>query len=150
MINADAIARFGRTHIRVGRPELHEYFAAIVERASIPTTVSHSGWLPGSSDEWPFLSEGVPSISMRGTQTPEERSRGRGLDHTQADTVDKIDDLRARESAIMLAQVLVAVADDVERPAPKLTRADMFQRFEEDGAREELRVQGRWHPDTVL
>lgn len=94
--------------------------------------------------------EGVPSIAARGTQSPEERSRGRGLDHTQADTVDKIDDLRAWEASVILAQLLFVVANDSVRPAPKLTRVEMFSRLKADGAYEELRVQGRWHPDSIL
>ncbi|HEU5422197.1 MAG TPA: M28 family peptidase, partial [Nitrolancea sp.] len=151
MVNCDALARFGHTSLRVTkRPEILGYFRRLVAELDLPVPVDSTGWLPGSSDEWPFLVEGVPAVSARGTQTPEERSRGRGLDHTQADTVDKIDDWRAREAAVALARILVAVADDEERPGPKLARAAVFEQLRRDGAEEELRVQGRWHPESIL
>lgn len=151
MINCDALARFGRTSIRVTkRQEIFDYFEQTIAANGLPVPISMSGWLPGSSDEWPFLVAGVPTISARGTQSPEERSRGRGIDHTQADTVDKADDIRAREASMILAQLLVAVAENPNRPGPKIARADIFQRLRADGAEEELRVQGRWHPESIL
>ena len=73
-----------------------------------------------------------------------------GLDHTQGDTVDKIDDLRARQASVGLAQFLCAVAACEARAGPKLERAEMFRRLEAAGARQELSDQGRWHPDSVL
>lgn len=151
MINTDALARFGWTSLRVTeRQDVYDYFQRLVAQHRISIPVTLSGWLPGSSDEWPFLVQGVPTVAARGTQTEQERSRGRGLDHTQADTVDKLDGLRAREAAISLARVLVAVANDPERPGPKLDSAEIYQRLREDGAEEELRQQGRWHPDSIL
>jgi len=78
-----------------------------------------------------------------------EQAKGRGLDHTQADTVDKINDIQARQASMVLAQFLCAVADSPERPGPKLERSEMFRRLEADGIKQELLDQRRWHPESI-
>lgn len=151
MVNVDGIARYSGTHLRLGkREDVSGFLRKLAEERQLPLVISHSDWLPGSSDDWPFLVTGVPTIFCTSTRSAAEQARGRGLDHTQGDTVDKIDDLRARQASMELAQFLCAVADAAERPGPKLERAEMFRRLEAAGAKQELMDQGRWHPESVL
>lgn len=151
MINVDGLARFADTSIRLGkREDVAGFCRDLVAKEKLPVGLLSSDWLPGSSDDWPFLISGVPTITASGMRSAAEQSRGRGIDHTHADTVDKIDDLRARRAAMTLAQLLVSVASADQRPAPKLPRAEMFRRLEAAGVKSELMDQGRWHPDSVL
>lgn len=151
MVNVDGIARYSGTHLRLGkREDVAGFLRKLVTERGLPLILSQSDWLPGSSDDWPFLVTGVPSTFCTSLRSAAEQARGRGLDHTQGDTVDKIDDLRARQASVALAQFLYALANAEARPGPKLDRAEMFKRLEAAGARRELLDQGRWHPDSVL
>jgi Iap family predicted aminopeptidase len=152
MINVDGLARFTNTTIRSGqRTEVSNFLRKLIVEQKLPLPIRTSDWLPGSSDDWPFLVTGVPAATVSGMdRSAAEIARGRGIDHTQADTVDKIDDLRARNAAMTLAQFLFAVASADERPGVKLERSEMFARLEAAGVKQELIDQGRWHPENVL
>ncbi|MCC6775821.1 MAG: M20/M25/M40 family metallo-hydrolase [Hyphomicrobiales bacterium] len=151
MVNVDGLARYSATSLTLGkREDVAGFFRRLIATHKLPLGVRAGDWLPGSSDDWPFLVAGVPAITASGMRSAAEQSRGRGIDHTQADTVDKIDDLRARQAAITLAQFLVAVANAPQRPGPKLPRAEMFARLEAAGVKQELMDNGRWHPESVL
>ncbi len=152
MINVDGLSRYSAPALRLSRREdVAAFLRRLVAREKLPLSLVQSNWLPGSSDDWPFLVTGVPSATLAGMErSAAEQARGRGIDHTQADTVDKIDDVRSRTSAMVLAQFLAAVANEAERPGPKLPRAEMFRRLEAAGVKQELMDQGRWHPDSVL
>jgi Zn-dependent M28 family amino/carboxypeptidase len=151
MVNVDGLARYSATSITIGkRPDVSAFIRDLVARHKLPVGIRQGDWLPGSSDDWPFLVAGVPSVTASGMRSAAEQSRGRGIDHTQADTVDKIDDLRARQAAMTLAQFLVAAANADARPGPKLDRAEMFRRLEAAGVKQELDDNGRWHPESIL
>lgn len=151
MVNVDGISRYSDTHVRLGkREDVASFLRRLVTERKLPLKLSHNDWLPGSSDDWPFLVTGIPSTFCSSMRSAAEQARGRGLDHTQGDTVDKVDDLRARQASMVLAQFLSAVADSAERAGPKLERAEMFRRLEAAGVKQELVDQGRWHPDSVL
>lgn len=151
MVNIDGISRYSSTYLRLSRrDEVSQFLRTLVAEGKIPLGIAQSDWLPGSSDDWPFLVSGIPSVFCTSMRSAAEQAKGRGLDHTQADTVDKIDDLRAREASMVLAQFLVEVADAETRAGPKLPRAEMFNRLERAGVKQELVDQGRWHPDSTL
>jgi Zn-dependent M28 family amino/carboxypeptidase len=151
MVNVDGLARYSATSITVGkRTDVSGFIRQLVTAHKLPLGIRNGDWLPGSSDDWPFLVAGVPSITASGMRSAAEQSRGRGIDHTQADTVDKIDDLRARQAAMTLAQFLVAAANAPQRPGPKLARSEMFRRLEAAGVKQELVDNGRWHPESIL
>jgi Iap family predicted aminopeptidase len=152
MVNVDGLSRYSNTTIRLGRREdVSNFMRKLIAEQKLPLPITNSNWLPGSSDDWPFLITGVPAVTVSGMErSATEQARGRGIDHTQADTVDKIDDLRARQAAMTLAQFLVAVANEQARPGEKFDRAEMFKRLEAAGVRQELVDQGRWHPESVL
>jgi Iap family predicted aminopeptidase len=152
MVNVDGLARFTNTTIRLGRREdVASFFRKLIADHKLPLPIRSADWLPGSSDDWPFLVTGVPAVTVSGMdRSAAEQARGRGIDHTQADTVDKIDDLRARTAAMTLAQFLVTVANETKRPGKKFDRAEMFKRLEAAGVKQELMDQGRWHPESIL
>jgi Zn-dependent M28 family amino/carboxypeptidase len=152
MINVDGLSRFTNTTIRLGRrDDVSGFLRNLIARHKLPLPIRSADWLPGSSDDWPFLVTGVPAVTVSGMdRSAAEIARGRGIDHTQADTVDKIDDLRARTAAMSLAQLLFVVANETERPGLKFDRSEMFNRLEAAGVKQELIDQGRWHPESVL
>lgn len=151
MVNIDGISRYSSTHLRLSkREDVSGFLKSLVSEAQLALELTPTDWLPGSSDDWPFLVTGVPTVFCTSNRPAAEQAKGRGLDHTQGDTVDKIDDVRARQASMVLAQFLHEVADAKERPGPKLERAEMFRRLEAAGVKQELVDQGRWHPDSVL
>jgi Iap family predicted aminopeptidase len=152
MINVDALSRYSNPQLRLGRREdVADFCRRLIADSKLPIPMQRSEWLPGSSDDWPFFVTGVPAVTLTGLDRGAAAAAlGRGIDHTHADTVDKIDDTRARISAMTLAQFLVALANAPVRPGPKLSRAEMFKRLEAAGHRQELTDQGRWHPESVL
>lgn len=152
MINVDALSRYNNPKLRLGRrEEVARFCTDLIAEHRLPIPSQPSDWLPGSSDDWPFLVAGVPAVTLTGLDRGAAAAAlGRGIDHTHADTVDKIDDTRARVSAMVLAQFLVRLADAPARPGPRLERAEMFRRLEAVGAKPELADQGRWHPESVL
>ena len=152
MINVDALSRYSNPQLQLGkREDVSDWFRKFIAASKLPIPIKATDWMPGSSDDWPFLVTGVPAVTLTGIERGAAAAAlGRGIDHTHADTVDKIDDTRARISAMTLAQFLVALANAPDRPGPKLSRAEMFKRLEAAGHKNELADQGRWHPETVL
>lgn len=152
MINCDGIGRFGTSRAKIFNPdELVTSIKRIVSEHSLPLPVQKMKWRPGSSDNWPFTIEGVPTMSLSGSRTVAEEMEGRGwIDHTHADTVDKLDPIRSREAAMCLASVIVGAARGSEELAPQTPKEDILRILEETGVKEELRLEGRWHPESVL
>jgi Zn-dependent M28 family amino/carboxypeptidase len=60
------------------------------------------------SDHWPFVKWGVPGAHVMS----ETGSEGRGWGHTFADTLDKLEGRDLREQAIVLAELVVELADE--------------------------------------
>ena len=152
MINVDALSRYSNPQLRLGkREDVATFCRKLITEHKLPIPMMASEWLPGSSDDWPFLVTGVPAVTLTGLErSAAAQALGRGIDHTHADTVDKIDDTRSRTSAMTLAQFLVRLANAPDRAGPKLARTEMFKRLEAAGHKKELSDQGRWHPETVL
>lgn len=97
------------------------------------------------NDHWPFVREGVPSVSCRSTAGGTGQVVRYGnleWGHTHADTLDKLDPRDLRDLAIPVASAVAAIAD----------RADGIDRVPEervrgtipDGLAEFLRLDGRW------
>lgn len=152
MANCDGIGRFGENQVRVLWPEreLLAFIRRIAKEDNLVLRVSPTQWIPGSSDHWPFVMQGVPTVQFIATRTPAEAALGRGIDHTQADTVDKLDEVRVRNASMMLAQVLVRAADEPEQIAPHFDRWEFYRILQDKGIVDELRAEGRWHPDSIL
>ena len=79
MVNVDGIARYSGTHLRLGkREDVTDFLRRLVIDNELPLVLSQSDWLPGSSDDWPFLVTGVPSIFCTSVRSAAEQARGRG------------------------------------------------------------------------
>ena len=91
------------------------------------------------SDHWPYVARGVPSYHA----TSATGEAGRGWGHTRADTLDKLESRTLREQAILLTELVVALASTaaaLDHRAPDAV-ADQAER---EGLAEGMRVTGDW------
>jgi Zn-dependent M28 family amino/carboxypeptidase len=107
IVNNDGVVR-GRTlsFTNHGFDELDAAVEAVADRLDHPVTVNPK--LGPHSDHWPFVKWGVPGTHVMS----ETGSAGRGWGHTHADTLDKLESRDLREQAILLAELVVELADD--------------------------------------
>jgi Zn-dependent M28 family amino/carboxypeptidase len=107
IVNNDGVVR-GRTlsFTNHGFDALDDAVEAVADRLDHPVTVNPK--LGPHSDHWPFVKWGVPGTHVMS----ETGSEGRGWGHTYADTLDKLDGRDLREQAIVLAELVVELADD--------------------------------------
>jgi hypothetical protein len=94
------------------------------------------------SDHFPFALAGVPAIAVM-TSRPE--SGGGMWVHTQADTLDKLDQTKLREAAATSARILLRMAmnpDDL--PRGRQTAEEVEQAIAKTGEEGALRIQGEW------
>ena len=136
VVNLDGVVK-GRTlkAYAHGSADLVAAVEAVCERLHHPATVTpdHNP----HSDHWPFVARGIPGL-MVASETGE---RGRGWAHTAADTLDKLDRRNFREQAIVLAELVVAVAGrDVAGPSPTTVAAALEDQGEATG----LKLVGDW------
>ncbi len=107
MANIDLMLNFsvglpGRKGLSVqGFTDLIPYFQMLGEetgyRFSISSNLSHS------SDHFPFVTQGVPSISLT---TERLGAEDRGFGHTEADTLDKVDRFSLKEAPMVSALIV--------------------------------------------
>jgi len=107
VVNNDGVVR-GRTlsFTTHGFDALDDAVEAVGDRLDHPVTVNPKQG--PHSDHWPFARWGVPATHVMS----ETDSAGRGWGHTYADTLDKLEGRDLREQAIILAELVVEVADD--------------------------------------
>jgi Zn-dependent M28 family amino/carboxypeptidase len=106
ILNNDGVCR-GRTLSLYthGFPELESVVGDVADRMGHPIeTTPEQG---PHSDHWPFVVRGVPGYHAMS----ETGDRGRGWGHTEADTIDKLEGRTLRESAIVLTELAVELAD---------------------------------------
>ena len=66
-----------------------------------------------------------------------------------ADTLDKVNPKHLKDAAMVLAQSLVHLANE-DGPIAERTHVDeIVRKLEESGTAETLRVQLKWHPDSI-
>jgi Zn-dependent M28 family amino/carboxypeptidase len=97
------------------------------------------------TDHWPFVTQGVPSVTCRsdpGVEGQVVRYGGHEWGHTHADTLDKLDPRDFRDLAIPIA---AAVAELAARETPPERHDEAAVReLLPDGLVEYLRVDDRW------
>jgi Zn-dependent M28 family amino/carboxypeptidase len=152
MINVDGGGRFIRQNFHVHGPEeLVPYLQKIADEIGYPMKVKTT--LSTASDHWPFYLEGVPAASLESVPDPLleplVRSMGRGWGHTPADTVDKVDPRALREASLVLSQFLVRIANEEEFPIKHMEKKKILKYLEEKGVAEQLRIQKKWHPESI-
>lgn len=153
MINCDGAGRATRHRFAVYGPmELVPYLEAISREINYPMNITTP--LGAASDHWPFFMAGIPAAGFAaGPPDPlagmVTAALGRGFGHTSADTVDKVDPRGLKEASMVLAQFLLRIATE-ERPIAKHTPVkEIVRRLEERGEAEALRIQKKWHPDSI-
>ncbi|MFC6726181.1 M28 family metallopeptidase, partial [Halobium palmae] len=124
-----------------GFDELEDAAESVGERFGHPVSVG--GDLVPHSDHWPFVRWGVPGYVV----AAESDSRGRGWGHTHADTLEKLERRTLREQAILLAELVVDLADEgtsVERRDPR----DVAAELEAEDLAAGMKVTGDWVYDS--
>jgi len=138
VLNFDGVAR-GRdlaayTH---GWEELAEAVETVADRFDHPfDPVPEVG---PHSDHWPFVVRGVPGYHVY-SETGDE---GRGWGHTHADTLDKVESRDLRESAVLLTELAVELAD-AELTLSRKEESEIAGMLEEQGYEEGMKVTGDW------
>jgi Zn-dependent M28 family amino/carboxypeptidase len=91
------------------------------------------------SDRFPFLLEGVPTL------VPTQGMSDAVLnDQTAAGTLDKADSTELKRQAAIAAITAYALADDLERVAPRQSRAEVQQLLEQTGLEQQMKAEGTW------
>lgn len=122
-----------------GLEELSPLFAGFAREMGYPLRLS-SG-LNTASDHFPYLMRGVPTAFMGARRPP---GVGRGFGHTRADTLDKVDEVELRESAMVAARLLLRLATRKDAIGRRRSSEEMKQLLLDYGLEEPLKAQGKW------
>lgn len=138
VVNHDGVV-FGRTlkFDTHGFEELEAAAEAVGDRFDHP--VSTNPELVPHSDHWPFTRWGVPGYMV----SCETEGRGRGWGHTFADTLDKLEVRNLREQAVLLADLVVNLADEGTE-IPHKAESEMADRLEDEDLAAGMRITGDW------
>lgn len=128
-------------------PELKDILKAFSDEIQYPMTVS-SG-TSAASDHWPFYMQGIPTIYIHAEPSPQRLIVGRGWGHTTADMMDKVDPRNLLEGAMVLARLLIRLANQKEKIAEHTPLKEIIKHLEETGMQKTLEIQKKWHPQSV-
>ncbi|MEF8976892.1 MAG: M28 family peptidase [Halapricum sp.] len=138
VVNLDGVCRGRTLSIATHHTdELADAVERVAERFDHPITIDPT--MVPHSDHWPFVSRGVPGLMV----ASESDSAGRGWGHTHADTLDKLAVRDLRESAILLTELVVELADS-ETMVPELDREAIEDALIEEGYAEGMKRTGDW------
>ena len=128
-------------------PELKGMLEEFGEEIGYPMTVStRTG---AASDHWPFYMQGVPTATMGAEPSPRQLIVGRGWGHTTADTMDKVDPRNMQEGAMVLARLVLRLANQEEKIAEHTPLEEIIDRLEKKGIKKTLEIQKKWHPHST-
>jgi hypothetical protein len=99
--------------------------------------------LSGYSDHFPFFLMGAPSISL-GRPLDEPARLGRGLSHTKADTIDKVNLKNVKEATMVVARLVVRAANESEKLAKHKTWKEVKEKLDEVELLEVMKIEHRW------
>jgi len=138
VVNNDGVVR-GRTLkcYTHGFDALTEAAETVGDRLDHP--VETTPRLGPHSDHWPYVQWGTPGYHLMS----ETDGEGRGWGHTYADTLDKLDPRNLREQAVLVAELVVELADDgteIEHRDPE----SIADQLEDEDLAEGMRVVGDW------
>ncbi|MGD2201285.1 MAG: M20/M25/M40 family metallo-hydrolase [Candidatus Bathyarchaeota archaeon] len=149
MINCDGAGR-AKDHVyRVSGPDpLIDYLQSLVDNINYQMKVTRSS--STASDHWPFYLQGIPATSLSSYRSPAEVARvGRGWTHTSADTIDKVNPKYLKDAALVLAQSLIHLAKEPGEIAERTPPEEIVKRLEENGIADILKIQLKWHPESI-
>lgn len=122
-----------------GWPELVPYLRAL--RQEMHDDFPIEVYMKTASDHYPFALAGVPAISIDPLGRP---TSGLEFGHTPAETPDKVSLLKMRLMSIMIARLLLRLANRDDWPATRRSRQEILGFLERQGLRESLEGAGRW------
>jgi Zn-dependent M28 family amino/carboxypeptidase len=159
MINGDGLGRWPNPFLSVNNPpELVGPLSKLLAEWKIDASAGvadsrNPGWCT-ASDNHPFTMEGVPTLGIGGRgRASVIGTSGRGAalrDHTICDTMDKIDKFLTRQYAILLAELMMALAQTDEPLIRHSTKEEVLEALGQYGYIDALKAQRRWHPDSIL
>lgn len=140
MLNLDGGALgSGRGLALQGLDELRPLFADFAREMGYPLDLNNR--VGTASDHFPYFMRGVPVASMFALRPP---GLGRGFGHTMADTLDKVNEVELRESAMVAARLLLRLADHQDAIGRKRTADEIKQILLDHDLEEPLKAQGKW------
>lgn len=140
MLNLDGGALgSGRGLALQGLAELQPLLAALACGMGYPLDLKNQ--IGTASDHFPYLVRGVPALSIFAHRPP---GVGRGFGHTRADTLDKVNEIELRESAMVVARLLLHLADHPGTIARRRTPDELEQILRQHELEEPLKMQGKW------
>jgi Zn-dependent M28 family amino/carboxypeptidase len=104
--------------------------------------------LSGYSDHFPFFLMGAPSISL-GRPLEESLRLGRGLSHTRADTLDKVNMKHVKEATMVVSQLVLRAINEPERIARHMIWKEVKDKLDEYELLEVMRIEHRWPYPTL-
>ena len=159
MINGDSLGRWPNPFVSVNNPpELAGPLSRLVEELKMDVSAGvadqqNPGWV-STSDNHPFIMKGVPTIGIAGRSQPGiTGTTGRGSavrDHTVCDTMDKVNKIIIKQHAILIAELMMALAQRDEPLIRHSTKEEVLEALKKYGYIDALKAQRRWHPDSVL
>lgn len=127
-----------------GIPELVGYFRDLSKYMLSRFDVTND--LTSRSDHFPFAIRGVPNATLSSTDRYAGMV-GRGWDHTEADTLDKISLRGLQSSAILAARLALRVSEDEAFPGRRRSVDDVRQQLAAAGILSQVEHAGRFPPE---
>jgi hypothetical protein len=128
-------------------PGLKAMLEKFSEEIGYPMTISTG--TSAASDHWPFYMQGVPTVTMGSEPSPQQLIVGRGWGHTTADMMDKVDPRNMQEGVMVLARLILRIADQEEKIAEHTPLEDIIAHLEKTKMKRTLEVEKKWHPHSV-
>ena len=140
MLNLDGAALGSERGVSLqGMEELSPLFHGFARDMGYPLNLSTE--VNTASDHFPYLMRGVPTGFLGARRKP---GLGRGFGHTKADTLDKVDEVELRESAMVAARLLLRLANAEGEIGRRRTREEVKQLLLDHNLKEPLEAQGKW------
>jgi hypothetical protein len=140
MFNLDGAALgSGRGLDLQGLKELFPLFTAFAREMGYPLNLRNR--VNTASDHFPYFMRGVPTASLFASRPP---GLGRGFGHTRADTLDKVDPVELRESAMVAARLLLRLANHPHTIGRRRTTHGIRRLLLDHGLEEPLKAQDKW------
>ena len=74
---------------------------------------------------------------------------GRGWGHTTADMMDKVDPRNLQEGVMVMARLVLRLANQEEKIADHTPLNEIIARLEKNGMKKTLEIQKKWHPHST-
>lgn len=128
-------------------PSLKDKFEEFANEIGYPMTVSTG--TSAASDHWPFLMQGIPTVTMGSEPSPARLIVGRGWGHTTADMMDKVDPRNMQEGLMVIARLVLRLANQEKMIAERTPLEEIIANLEKRGMKKTLEIQKKWHPHST-